>query len=51
MSAMKQDFAKTTKAPLIPIDQSHYNADGQIKNNPLSERGTVRWLKKQKRAG
>ena len=49
MASMKADFAKTTKAPLIPIDQTHYTQQGQVKNNPLSERGTIRWLKKNKR--
>jgi len=46
MAAMKSDFAKTSKAPLIPPEQSHYHQGGQVKNNPLSERGTIRWLKR-----
>lgn len=45
---MKADIAKTTRS-LIPIDQTHYESGGQVKNNPLSERGTIRWLKKYKK--
>lgn len=46
MAAMKQDFAKTSKAPLIPADQTHYHTGHQVRNNPLTERGTTRWLKR-----
>ena len=46
MAAVKRHIANTTTAPLIPIDQEQYHVEGTVRNNPLSERGTIRWLKK-----
>lgn len=47
MADMKLAMTKSGKAPLIPPDVAHYrDSHGQLKNNPLTERGTIRWLKR-----
>lgn len=46
MADMKIAMAKTSKAPLIPPDQAQYRVGAQVRNNPLTERGTTRWLKR-----
>lgn len=50
MADMKQGIEKLQnqagKTPLIPSSQSHYRTNGQVRNNPLTERGTTRWLKR-----
>lgn len=49
MTDMKVAMAKTSKAPLIPPEQAQYHTGSQVRNNPLTERGTIRWLKRNAR--
>ncbi len=50
MADMKLVMAKSGKTPLIPPETTHYrDSHGQTKNNPLTERGTIRWLKRNAR--
>lgn len=53
MADMKMKFVESGKTPLVPPEKTHYrDSDGQMKNNPITERGTIRWLKKNaKRSG
>lgn len=44
-----QMYAKSDRVLLPPSQKTYRDPRGATKNNPITERGTIRWLKKQKK--